>query len=157
MCKCLRLVIVDCLCFLSACISLFKICFCSNLIGCLWSWHDRSSSSGVLKPEPKISGTRILGYCKTYCNFGTNSQNLDFKLSELPDSKISSNPNVHPYIAQLCDRALAGRPHLLCVTQSSAHYIVTYVSGRVCPQLFHDVFSFLEKEGTKYIDTWGLS
>jgi len=60
----------------------------------LWSRHDSSSSLEI--PEPKIPGTRFFGYCKTRCNFGYR-----FSKPELPDPKISGNPNAHPLSIQI--------------------------------------------------------
>jgi hypothetical protein len=66
-------VIVDWLCFICPCISLFKLYFYTNLIGCM-CFYEANTTIRVVReypnPNPKFQVTRFFGYCKTRCNFG---------------------------------------------------------------------------------------
>jgi hypothetical protein len=49
-------------------------------------------------PNPKFRVPEFSGIVKPVVISGIDSQNPKFQIPELPDPKISSNPNTHPYL-----------------------------------------------------------
>jgi hypothetical protein len=78
----------DCrlLVFLCPCISLFKLYFYTNLIGCICFYE---ADTTVWVPE-------FSGIVKPVVILGIDSQNPKFKIPELADPKFPGNPNAHP-------------------------------------------------------------
>jgi hypothetical protein len=72
-------VIVDCLCFLCPCISLFKLYFYTNLIGYM-CFYEVDKIARVVReyPNPKFWVPDFLGIVKPVVILGINSQNPKF-------------------------------------------------------------------------------
>jgi hypothetical protein len=74
MCKCACLVIKDCLCFLCPCISLFKLYFYTNLIGCMCFYKADTTVRVVGEyPNPKFRVPEIPGIVKSVVISGIDS------------------------------------------------------------------------------------
>jgi hypothetical protein len=72
-------VIVDCLCFICPCISLFKLYFYTNLIGCM-CFYEADTIVWVVReyPNPKFWVPEFSGIEKPVVISGIDSQNPKF-------------------------------------------------------------------------------
>jgi hypothetical protein len=72
-------VIVDCLCFICPCISLFKLYFYTNLIGCMCIYEANTIVRVVREYlNPKFRVPEFLGIVKLVVILGIDSQNPKF-------------------------------------------------------------------------------
>jgi hypothetical protein len=72
-------VIVDCLCFLCPCISLFKLYFYTNLIGCMCLYEVDTTVRVVREyPNPKFQVPEFSGIVKPVVISGIDSQKPKF-------------------------------------------------------------------------------
>jgi hypothetical protein len=114
-------VIVDCLCFICPCISLFKLYFYTNLIGCICFYEANTIVQIVRKyssPKSKFWIPKFSSIVKPVVISDIDFQNPKFKISKLPDPKFSDNANTHS-----CCRALA-QPYLqVAVAPSALHFL----------------------------------
>jgi hypothetical protein len=83
------------LCFICPCISLFKLYFYTNLIGCM-CFYEANIIVRVVREYPKFRVPEISGITKPVVISDIDSQNPKFEKPEIPDRKFSGNPNAHP-------------------------------------------------------------
>jgi hypothetical protein len=81
----------------------------------LWSQHNSSDSSVILKPKIEIWVSEFSNIVKPVIILDIDYQNPKFKIFELFDPNFSDNPNTHP-----CCRTLV-QPYLQVAVARSRH------------------------------------